>query len=88
MTKISDRLKRYRYQKSYSLREVAEKLKVSQSTYRSWENGVAIGGEPYAKLAEIYEVTLHELMTGEESQISKQLLIIEEAIRVIRTSVY
>jgi transcriptional regulator with XRE-family HTH domain len=75
---ISERLKFYRKQKSYSIREVAEKLNISQSTYRSWENGVNISGEPYVKLAEIFEVGLHELITGE---VSDSLHLISEIER-------
>lgn len=46
--------------------EAALALSVSPSTYREWEYGRAIRGEPYAKIAQIFHVTLSELLLGEK----------------------
>lgn len=84
---ISERLKNYRKQKSFSIREVAEKLDISQSTYRSWENGVNISGEPYVKLAEIFEVSLHELITGDVSDHLHLILEIERKLMQLKQQI-
>ena len=84
MNNISERLKQYRTMKSYSVREVASKLGVSPSTYRSWENGVSISGEPYLNLAKIFDISLTELLTGEKNEAVKTLEIIEEYIKQLK----
>ena len=78
------RLKRLREQKSLSIRDVASALDVSPSTYRAWEYGVQIKGEPYVALSKIYHVGLAELLTGEPSQLESQLKLIEGAVKSIR----
>lgn len=87
MKLMSERLKHFRKISNLSIREVAKKLEISPSTYRSWEQGVSISGEPYVKLAAIYQVSLHELLTGERTDISKQLMVIEEAVKQIRVNI-
>lgn len=62
--KLCHRLKMYREAKGLKVREVAKFIGVSVSTYRDWEYGRSIKGEPYQKLAEIYGVSLHQLLTG------------------------
>lgn len=47
-----------------SAREVASRVGVSVSTYRDWENGRAIKGEPYTKLAEVLGVHVLEVLEG------------------------
>lgn len=37
------------------------------TTYREWEFGRAIQGQPYMAMAEVLGVTLSELMTGDET---------------------
>lgn len=86
MGQFSERLKNYRKRHDLSIRDVAKKLNISPSTYRSWEQGVSISGEPYMKLAELYQVSLHELLTGEKNELSKHLIVIEEAIKRIRAT--
>ncbi|MCB9027124.1 MAG: helix-turn-helix transcriptional regulator [Bdellovibrionaceae bacterium] len=61
---LCHRLKKYREAKGLKVREVAALLGVSVSTYRDWEYGRSIKGEPYEKLAEIYGVSVHQLLTG------------------------
>ena len=61
---LCHRLKKYREAKGLKVRDVAAFVGVSVSTYRDWEYGRSIKGEPYQKLAEIYGVSLHQLLTG------------------------
>ena len=81
---LPNRLKRLRVGKGLSIRDVALSLDVSPSTYRAWEYGVQIKGEPYVALAKIYHVGLSELLTGEPSQLESQLRLIEGAVKSIR----
>ena len=62
--KMANRLKKLRTDKRLTIRDVATALDVPISTYRDWEYGKAIRGEPYQKLAELFEVTLDELLIG------------------------
>lgn len=83
----SERLRLYRKKCGFSVAEVAKKLNVSASTYRDWEYGRQIKGEPYMKLAEIYGVSLMELLAGrntDKDQIFKDLDEIESLCRKIR----
>lgn len=64
METIGQRLKKYRLHRQLSLKQTAELVGVSASTYRDWEYGKAIQGEPYEKLAEVFQVSLVELITG------------------------
>ena len=61
---MANRLKKLRSEKGLTIRDVATALDVPISTYRDWEYGKAIRGEPYQKLAELFEVTLDELLIG------------------------
>ncbi|MBX2988047.1 MAG: helix-turn-helix transcriptional regulator [Bdellovibrionaceae bacterium] len=63
---LGARLKRLRLQRGLSTSELAKSLGVSPSTYREWEYGRAIRGEPYDKLASALGVSLHELVLGEK----------------------
>ncbi len=64
MQTIASRLRKLRLKKGLSLREVAGRIDVPVSTYRDWEYGKAIRGEPYQKLAELFDVSVQELVTG------------------------
>lgn len=43
------------------MRETAKRIGVPETTYREWEYGRAITGEPYPKIAEAFEITLEEV---------------------------
>lgn len=58
---FNKRLQKLRKERGLSVRTMAKKLKVPESTYREWEYGRAIRGEPYVKIAEVLEVSLQEL---------------------------
>lgn len=42
MEKLSERLKKLRFEKKISINEVARRIGVSPSTYRTWENGAEV----------------------------------------------
>jgi transcriptional regulator with XRE-family HTH domain len=61
---LSKRLKYFRNKKKLSVKEIAAAIEVPVTTYREWEHGRSILGEPYEKIAEALGVTLEELITG------------------------
>lgn len=81
------RLRRFRTAKGIKVKDMALKLGVSVSTYRDWEYGRAIKGEPYPKIAEILSVSLHELLTGHQSapeHLMREILKCEEALSSLK----
>lgn len=61
MEGFNHRLKKFRLSAKLSQREAAKKIGVPESTYRAWEYGNAIVGEPYPRIAKAFNVTLNEL---------------------------
>lgn len=43
------------------MRETAKRIGIPESTYREWEYGRAIRGEPYPEIAKAFEIPLAEL---------------------------
>lgn len=89
METIGKRMKKVRLDRDLSLREVTQRAGVPLSTYREWEAGRQIKGEPYEKIAEALGVTLYWLMTGKPSNklaIQKKLDEIELALNSVRNS--
>ncbi|MCX6126463.1 MAG: helix-turn-helix transcriptional regulator [Proteobacteria bacterium] len=87
METIGKRLRRFREASGLSVAKVAAYVGVSESTYRDWEQGRAIQGEPYPRLAEIFAVGLTEVIVGERSDkdwIFAELEQIERIIRIVR----
>ena len=78
------RLRELRNRRGFSVKEVAKRVGVAESTYRDWEYGRAIKGEPYVKLAGIFDVSLGELLTGESSKVQAELDQIEALVQAIR----
>jgi len=65
---LGTRLKRFRKQRNLTVAEIARRIPVSESTYRDWENGRAIKGEPYVRLARVFDVSLNELFGESPSE--------------------
>lgn len=61
------RLRAFREAKNLSVEEVAKSVKVATSTYREWENGRAITGEPYVELSKALGVSVYQLLGLEDS---------------------
>jgi transcriptional regulator with XRE-family HTH domain len=77
---ISDQLKKLRSKKEYSVTKCAVSIGVSPSTYRDWENGRAIRGEPYTKIASLFSISLSELFGLNECELSLELENIDLAL--------
>lgn len=73
MSTISQRLKTLRENQNMTIKEVSERANIPVTTYREWESGREITGEPYVKLAYALNVTLYELLTGEKSNVADLL---------------
>jgi transcriptional regulator with XRE-family HTH domain len=73
MESIGQRLRKLRKKRDLSVKQISQLTGIPITTYREWEYGRAIKGEPYPKLAEVFGVTLSELMTG-KIPASKEIL--------------
>jgi transcriptional regulator with XRE-family HTH domain len=82
--KLAVTLKRLREERKMSMIECAKYIKVSPSTYRDWEYGRSISGEPYQKIAKLFNVSISELFGNETCQVTTELnnieLRLEEAL--------
>jgi transcriptional regulator with XRE-family HTH domain len=56
------RLREFREDRRLSMRDLARLINVPETTYREWEYGRAIRGEPYVKLAKALGVSLEDLL--------------------------
>ena len=84
------RLRRLRQEKRLTMREVAGKIGVPITTYREWEYGRGITGEPYMKIAEALGVSLTELMTGQRpggNELLSTLNSLETQVDMLRRQV-
>lgn len=82
---LGSRLKELREKRNLTVSHVAKAVAVSPSTYRDWEYGRVIKGEPYIKLAEIFEVSLTYLMTGKKLEIEEHLAEISNHVKLIKS---
>jgi transcriptional regulator with XRE-family HTH domain len=78
MESMADRLQRLRNEKRLTQKSLAEQIGIPVSTYRDWEYGREIRGEPYLALAEVFGVGLYELLTGEKRSPSRMRKIVED----------
>jgi transcriptional regulator with XRE-family HTH domain len=78
------RLRRFRKKRGLTMKEVAEKLKVPLTTYREWEYGRAIQGEPYLDLAAIFETSVYELLAGKKAEQIQALAELEQVERHLK----
>ena len=88
-TTFGQRLRSFRLRAGLSVSQVARRLGVAESTYREWEYGRQIRGEPYRKLADILGVSL-SILLSEEGEAHPQTLIedlnqLERLVHKIRT---
>lgn len=84
MTELAKRLKALRERKNFTITQVAENIGVAISTYREWENGRAIKGEPYVKLADLFGVSIYYLMTGQDGEFSEVMIKLDK----VKNSLY
>jgi transcriptional regulator with XRE-family HTH domain len=85
---FGQRLKALRIARKLKAEEVALLLGVAPSTYREWENGRAVTGQPYVEMANAFRVGIHELMgiSDPRTKILCKLTEIEAIIQDIRTN--
>lgn len=83
-SQIGARLKKLRLRNRFTVEEVAKHIGVAQSTYREWEYGRLIKGEPYEKMAEIFGTSLTEIITGKRPNFSDEIDRIDELIKGLR----
>lgn len=67
------RLKKFRLKNRMSADVVAKSIGVAPSTYRDWESGRAVSGQPYKKLAQTLGVTVNQLLDVESNSDYRQL---------------
>jgi transcriptional regulator with XRE-family HTH domain len=90
MTTIASKMKNRRTQLNLKVRDVASQVGVAESTYRDWENGRKIQGEPYIKIARALNMSVLELLRIESpntSDILLSLVEIEKHIKFLRRHV-
>ena len=83
---FGQRLKVLRLEQKLSVDTVAKTLGIAPSTYREWENGRAVSGQPYVKMANIFKVGIHELMglSDPHQEVHAKLAEIEKLVQEIR----
>lgn len=84
METMAKRLLAFRQRKNLKIKDVAVAIGVAESTYREWELGREIRGEPYLRLAAALGVSLSELMGGEEGSRECLLRTIDEMEALIK----
>lgn len=87
---IGMKMKKRRIQLNLKVKEVAKEIGVSESTYRDWENGRKIQGEPYILISKALKMNIADLLSIERnsfSEIQTQLIMIENCVKNIRESV-
>jgi transcriptional regulator with XRE-family HTH domain len=91
MEPIGKKLEKFRKNKNLTLREMAMRINVPVSTYRNWEYGRNIKGEPYLKITKVLNISLNELFGIEpfksSEEIMKKLKIIKQQAELIEKNV-
>jgi transcriptional regulator with XRE-family HTH domain len=80
------RLRKTRLSKALTMKALAEKIGVSRSTYRDWEYGAKIQGQPYLKMSQALGVTVYELLSGEPPE-SNELRAIADQLNEISNKI-
>lgn len=78
MSIFSKRLKSLRLAKGLSIKDLAKEIQVPVTTYREWEYGREIKGEPYLRIAKALDVPLHQLLGGPLGEHKRLVSIVEE----------
>ena len=86
METLGERIRELREKRGFSIAEASRKISVSPSTFRDWEYGREIKGEPYVKIANYFGVSLNYLLTGQKLDVENSLQEIEKHIKTIRSS--
>jgi transcriptional regulator with XRE-family HTH domain len=86
---MAKRLRRFRTQggQKMTLNEVAKRVGVPVTTYRDWEYGREIKGEPYLRLSEAFGVSLTELLGGDLTQENRRLMGKLKSLKALALSI-
>lgn len=82
MEAIGNKLEKFRKKKNITLKEMARRIGVPVSTYRDWEYGREIKGEPYLKIAAVLNISLYELLGSESIKSSKGIIAKLDILRL------
>lgn len=66
---FGQRLRRLRQRLDKSAAQVAKELGIAASTYRDWELGRAITGQPYVELAKVLDVSIQDLFEDQRVEV-------------------
>lgn len=78
------RLKRIRESRGLTVSGVARTAGVPPTTYREWEYGRAIKGEPYLKIADALGISVYELLTGHAPATTRTLETLAELEELVK----
>ena len=87
MSLIKNRLRDRRKELGLTMKDVSSAIGVSLSTYREWEYGRSIQGEPYIELARVLKLGLVYLLSGSTSErepLLDSLVYLEDRISDIK----
>lgn len=85
--KISERIKELRSKSNKTVASCARAIGVSSSTFRDWEQGRSISGEPYIKMARLFGISLSELFGIKDGDLSIELKSIEDQLSHLKDHV-
>lgn len=91
MERIGIRIQKLRVILGLTAKEVSQSIGVAESTYRAWESGRAIQGEPYVALSKILRISVYELLTGvppDREAIMTPLHLIEAQLCKLKTALH
>lgn len=88
---ISNIIKFRREELELKVKEVAQYIGVAESTYREWENGRRIQGEPYLKISEILHISIGDLLGLNKRDVLQELFTqienLEKHVKILRKNV-
>lgn len=84
------RIARLRKKRRLTIKQVADHIQVPVTTYRDWEYGRAKWNKTYLKLAELFDVSVFELLGGknpEFSELKKEAELLEKQFHLFKLRV-
>lgn len=84
MEAFHTRLRRLRKMRGLSMSALSREIGIPPSTYRDWEYGAAILGQPYIKLAAALNVSLYQLLGSEKSENQNLLDLLDKLDSTIK----
>ena len=88
---ISEIIKSRREEQNLKVKEVAQAIGVAESTYREWENGRKIQGEPYLKISQVLHISIGDLLGVSKREVLQELFLhietLEKHVKNLRQNV-